>query len=154
MGAAAAPIAMVAGTALSAGGSILGANAEARALREQAAQLDAEAMTDRASSQRRMIEEKRQGRLAQSRAVAVAAASGGGADDPSIVNAVADLEGDSEYRALSALYEGETAARSKEAQAAANRRGAKAVKTAGVIKAVGSVLSTGSSMFDRYGKKD
>jgi len=131
----------------------MGANAEAKDLRSQARQLDALAMSDRASSQRRSIEERRGARLAQSRAVALAGASGAGTDDPSVVNLVADLEGEGEYRALTALYEGETEARAKEAQATANRKAAKATKTAGLMKAAGSVLSSGSSLFDRYGGK-
>lgn len=147
------PLALsVAGPLLSAGGSIIGANSQANELRLQANQLDEQAGTDRASSQRRAIEERRQARLAQSRALAVAAASGG-ADDPSVVNAIAGIEGEGEYRALSALYEGETEARSKEAQAAANRRGAKDVKTAGALKAATSIIGMGSSLYDRYGGK-
>lgn len=144
---------MVAGTALSAGGSIISSNAEAKSLRSQAAQLDAQAMTDRASSQRQSIEERRQSRLAQSRALALTGVSGAGSDDPSIVNLMADLEGEGEYRALTALYEGETSARSKEAQAAANRKSAKATKTAGILNAAGSILKSGTSLYDRYGGK-
>lgn len=141
----------VAGSALSAGGTIIGANAEAKELRRQAAQLEAQAGNDRASAQRAAMEERRKGRFASSRALALAAASGAGADDPSVINALADLEGEGEYRALTAMYEGETEAQGKEAQAKANRRGARATKTAGLIKAGGTILSTGSSMYDRFG---
>jgi hypothetical protein len=45
------------------------------------------------------------------------------------------------------MYEGETEAQGKEAQAAANRRGAKATKKAGLFKAAGTILSAGSSIF-------
>lgn len=140
----------VAGAALGVGGSLISANAEAKELRAQAGQLDAQAKDDRASSQRRSMEERRQARIAGSRALAVAAASGGGASDPSVINRIAELEGEGEYRALSALYEGETEARTKEAQAAANRRGAKTAKTVGALKAIGSMIGSGSSLFDRF----
>jgi hypothetical protein len=142
----------LAGAGLSAGGSMISADAEASELRYQANQLDAQAKNDRATAQRRASEERRQARLAGSRALALAAASGGGADDPSIVNLIADLEGEGEYRALSAMFEGETEARSKEEQAMANRRGAKTAKTVGGLKAAASIIGAGSSLYDRYGK--
>lgn len=142
---------MAAGAGLQAGGTIIGANAEARELRRQAAQLEAAAGQDRASSQRAAIDERRKGRYAGSRAMALAAASGGGADDPNVVNTIADIEGESEYRALTALYEGETEAQGKEAQAKANRRGARATKTAGLLNAAGSILSAGSTLAGKYG---
>ncbi len=142
----------VGGSLLSAGGSIASANAKAADLRSQAAQLEVRAGLERASSQRRAIEEKRQAGLATSRGLAVAAASGGGVDDPTVVRQLAGIEGEGEYRALSALYEGEETARGNEAQAEANRKAAKGVKTAGLLNAAGSILSGGASMFDRYGK--
>ena len=148
------PIALaVAGSALSAGGSIIGANSEARQLRDQAAQLDAQAGNDRASSQRAAIEERRKARYLVSNGIAAAAASGGGADDPSVINALSRLEGEGEYRALTQMYEGEEVAQGKESQARSNRRSAKAVKSAGILKAVSTILSTGSSLFGATGGK-
>ena len=145
------PLALLAaGTAISAGGSIIGANSDAKELRSQAAQLDAQAGLERASSQRAAIDEKRQARLVTSRGLAIAAASGGGADDPSVVNALAGISGEGEYRAMTALYNGDQTAAGMEADAAAKRRGAKSVKTAGWLKAGGSILSGSSSMYDRY----
>lgn len=141
----------IGGKLLDAGGTIIGANSEAKELRRQANQLDEQAGLDRASSQRQAIEERRGARLANSRTLALAAASGGGADDPTIVNRMADIDAEGEYRALTALYEGEETARGKEAQAKANRRAAKATKTAGYLKAAGSILGAGSSLYDRYG---
>lgn len=141
---------MVAGSALSAGGTILGANSQAAEMRSQADQLDAQAGTTRASSQRQAIEEKRQADLLKSKGLALAAA-GGGADDPSVVNALANISGEGSYRAAAALYDGETQAQGYEAQAAADRRGAKSVKSAGAIKAVGTILNAGSSLYGKYG---
>lgn len=147
------PALMVAGAAVSAGGTIIGANSEAKELRREAAQLEVNAGQERAASQRSAMEERRQGRLASSRALALAAASGAGADDPTVVNAIADIEGEGEYRALTALYEGNTAGDDLERQAAARRREAKTVKRASYFKAAGTILGAGASMADRYGGK-
>jgi hypothetical protein len=145
------PALMIGGSLLSAGGTIVGSKAEARELTSEAAQLEAQAGQERAVGQRRAIEEKRQARLAQSRALAVAAASGGGASDPSVVNAIADLAGEGEYRALTSLYEGDTAGDDMLRQAAARKREAKNVKKAALFKAGSTILGAGASMFDRFG---
>jgi leucyl aminopeptidase (aminopeptidase T) len=140
----------VAGTALSAGGSILSADSEAKEMRREATQLETQAGLERASSHRAAMEERRQARLAASRGLTVAAASGASVDDPTVVNILSRIEGEGEYRALSALYEGDQTALGMEAEAAAKRRGAKSTKTAGYIKA-GSTILSASSMYDRYG---
>lgn len=149
--AAAIPIALTAaaGVAQVAGG-ISSANAQAGSLREEATQLDAMAVSERASAQREGVEQRRQARLLQSRALAVAAAQGG-ASDPTVVNILANLAGEGEFRALSAMFEGEERARSKEMQARVRRKEAKNIKKAGLITAVGQGLSTASTMYERYG---
>lgn len=133
-------------------GSIVGGNSQAKQLKSEAKQLERNAGLERATSQRQSIEERRQAELASSRALALAAASGGGADDPTVVNTIADIEGEGEYRALTALYNGDQSARGMEDEAAARRKEAKNIKRASIFKAVGSVLSAGSSLMDRYDK--
>ena len=91
--------------------------------------------------------------MASSRALAIAAASGAGADDPTVVNAIADIEGEGEYRALTALYEGNVAGDDLERQAKARRREAKSVKKQSYFKAAGTILGAGASLADRYGGK-
>ena len=146
------PLALtVASTALTAGGQLSAASSQAKQLRGEATQLDAAAVTDRASSQRTAVEQKRQARLLQSRALAVAGASGGGVSDPGVVDLLARLSGEGEYRALTALYEGEESARSKEAQASARRQEAKNVKKAALYTAAGKALEGGATMFTRFG---
>lgn len=142
---------MIAGTAIGAVSTILGAKSQAKGLKSEAAQLDYNAGQERAASQRGAIEEKRQGRLASSRALALAAASGGGADDPNVVNTIAGIEGESEYRALTSLWEGDQSARNMEREAAARRKQAKSVKLQGYLSAAGSILGAGASLYDRYG---
>jgi hypothetical protein len=52
-----------------------------------------------------------------SRALALAAASGGGASDPTIVNNIAKIRGEGRYRADVARYEGESKSRQMRTQA-------------------------------------
>lgn len=143
---------LVAGTAVKAGGTILSANSQAKALRKEAQQLDIQAGAERATSQRSAMEERRQARLTASTALARAAASGAGASDPTVINLIAGLEGEGEFRALTQLYNGEEEARGLEAQARARRKEAKNAKRAGYIGAASTILSAGSTMADRFGK--
>lgn len=140
-------IATVAGTALDAGGTILSGRAESKQLKSQARQLEAMAGNTRGTAQRSAREERRQAKLASSRALAVAAASGGGATDPTVVNIMADLEAEGEYRALAQMYEGEEMARSQQAEALARRKEAKNVKRASYMKAGSTILSSAAKAF-------
>lgn len=140
----------VAGSALAAGGTILGANAEAKQLKGEAIQLEAQAGSTRATSQRQAMDERRQARLASSRALALSAASGG-ASDPTVVNILANLEGEGEYRALTALYNGEEEARGLEFEATNRRKESKNTKRAGYIGAASTMLKAGAGMYEKYG---
>lgn len=137
----------LAGGALKAGGTIIGAKGEAKELRRQATQLDIKAGQERASAQRDAIEQHRQATLVTSRALAVAAASGAGADDPTVVNIMSRIEGEGEYRALTSLFSGETDARALEAEAAARRREAKNTKKAAKLSALGTIIGSASDVY-------
>lgn len=145
--------AMAGSTALMAGGTILGAlgavqqgNASNAAASYEAKQLDAQAMTERASGQRAAIEETRQAELVQSRARAVGAASGGGVD-AALAGAIAQ---EGKYRSLVSMWEGEERAVGREAQAAATRFDGAQQKKAGQINAFTTLLDGGSSLFAKY----
>lgn len=127
---------------------MIGAKGEAKELRKQADQLDIKAGQERASAQRLAIEQRRQAELLSSRALAVAAASGAGVDDPTVLNIMANIAGEGEYRALTALYEGEEEARGLELNADARRREAKNTKKAAKFSALGTIIGAGS---DAYG---
>ena len=142
--------AAIVGTALSAAGSVLGGKATKKANYAEAAGLERMAGQTRASSQRESIEQRREADLAQSRALALAAAGGGGASDPTVVDIISDLEGEGEYRALTALYNGEEQARGYEDEAKARRKAGKNAKTAGIISGVSTVLSGASSLYGKY----
>ena len=82
------------------------ANATMQAAEFQARSAEQNAGQERATAQRAAEEERRQGKLVQSQALARSAASGG-ASDPTVVNLIGDIAGESEYRAQTALYQGE-----------------------------------------------
>lgn len=113
-----------ASTAVQASGTLSAGRAEqqaaaarAQALEHQAAQARQQAGQERASSQRSASEKRRLGKLLASRALAVAAASGAGAGDPTVELIVGDIGAEGEFRALSAQFEGEERARGLETQA-------------------------------------
>jgi ABC-type phosphate transport system ATPase subunit len=140
-------------TLLSAGGQVSAANAQAGQLKREAVQYEAQASLDRASSQRKAMEEVRQGKLAESRVRALVAASGAGASDPSVINALANMASEAEYAKDVAIYEGEVSARGNERTAEARRAEAKTAKRAGIFNAAGTVLNGALSMYDRFGGK-
>lgn len=154
------PIIQAAGTALTIAGTIqqgraaraageaeaIAAGSRATALRQQAGQ-------ERAISQRGAIEERRRGEFVTSRAQALAAASGAGALDPTIVGILGDLETETEFRALTALYEGEQAARGLEFGAEGElfagevaRRAGRAAQRRSFLKAGGQFLEGAVSL--------
>lgn len=152
----------IAGTVMSLVGTFQSASAQkaAGAAQQQqneyvAAQQRQQAGQERAAAQRRSSEARRQGDLAQSRATAVAAASGGGALDPSVIDTIGDLQTNSEYDALNALYEGEDRARSLEMGADIKQYEGRQAKKAGNIAATSTMFSgigqTAGSFYDRYG---
>lgn len=143
--------AAIAGGVVKGVGTILSSRAQAKQLKNEAAQLEAQALTERATSQRESIEQRRNARFAQSRALALSAASGASASDRSIETIISDIAGEGEYRALTALYNGEEQASSMEMQAKARRKEAKNAKVAGMISALGTILEGGSSIASRYG---
>jgi hypothetical protein len=141
-----------------------------------ASQQESIAGSERASSQRIAMEKQREKRLVQSRAQAVAAASGGGALDPGVLDIMGGIEDQGNYNALVALYEGESSARNYESQANLTRwEGRQAQQASNMeawgsrtqgrmsraegrnkamssyIGAAGSALSGGSSLYSKYG---
>jgi hypothetical protein len=117
----------------------------------QAAQLDDEANASKADAQRQAIDERRMAARASSRALAVSAASGAGALDPSVATITSNIEGEGEYRALSRLYNGDAEASNLQQQAAATRNMGNAKKTASRYAATSTILSSGSDLYSKYG---
>ncbi len=121
-------------------------------------QLEVNAGQSIAASQRQAMELRRQTKLVESRAIAVAAAGGGGASDPTIIGLISKIHGEGAYRAGVALYQGEDAARSLRMKAAAvNYEGSIA---ADALESQGNAYETqgttalvkgASSLFQKYG---
>lgn len=124
------------------------ANASAQ---NEALQLEAQANSERASSQRAYLEEQRQARYVGSRARAVAAASGAGVSDPTVENIFSGIEAEGEYRALARLYQGDVTAQGLEYGAQVRRREGRAAKSAGYLSAASTVMSGAASLYGKYG---
>ena len=112
-----------------------------------AIELRRRAGTRRAVGHREAAEEQRNAKLAYSRALAVAAASGGGVDDPTVVKLFADLQAEGDYRVLSRLFVAEEEALGIQYSAEAARREGKARKRAHQLTA----LATAASFAETYG---
>ena len=157
--------AAIVGTVLSVAGSQKQASAAKAAgdrTREakgyEAAQLEINAGQAEAAGQRRSEDQLRRSRLVASRALAVSAASGGGASDSTIETIISDIAGEGAYRAGVELYQGEERARQLragadaalfegEAAVAGGNERARAYQT----QAFGSALSSGGSLYAKYG---
>ena len=121
-------------------------------------ELERQAGISIAIAQRQALEEKRQGDIAASRALAVAAASGAGVSDPTIVRLLTSAKGEGAYRAEVALYEGEERARQLRIAAMSERLGGSAALEEGIDRAraynlqgLGTIARTGGSLYAKYG---
>jgi len=155
----------VGGMAIQMAGAAQGASAARAAGRRQqqanafvAAQMRQQAGQVVASSQRTAVEQERQATLLASRAVAVAAAGGGGVTDVGMRHIIGDIFGEGAYRASVALYQGKDKAQQLELGAEAkDYEGENAVLAANdkasaiMTQGIGSAIQTGASMFGKYG---
>lgn len=127
----------------------------------QAAQLRQNAGTAQAASQRTAFDIDRQTQFITSRALAVAAGSGGGASDPTVVNLIARDAGEGAYQKQLALYGGKDRARLDMESADAKTFEGKTtfenslqVGAAGYAGGATNLLKTqarGASLFQKYG---
>lgn len=105
------------------------------------------ALRSRAVGQRQAEEERRQARLLSS---SIQARAGGGGLDPSVIDLMGDVWADGEYRALSALYEGNEGALGLESQANAGLRSARARGRGMDYQTAGTILSTAGGLYTKY----
>jgi hypothetical protein len=108
-------------TAISAIGTVAGGIAQNNQAQFEAKQQEAQGREDFAASQRQADQARLEAKLANSRQQALAAASGGGAADPTIVKLMGDTAGQGEYNAGGYLYQGKQQKRGLFDQAAATR---------------------------------
>jgi len=150
-----APYVAAAGTALQAVGQIQAGKAANAAAQAEAAQMTQRAGQERATAQRNAAEERRRERIVQSNLQARAAASGGSATDPTVLDLSGDIAEEGLYRSNLALYEGEERARNLETGASFRRFEGKQAKKAGYYGAASTALSfagsrSAQSLYDRY----
>lgn len=157
--------AAVAGTVASVAGSVIQGRAQRRAgeaaqdaANYEARQLDASAGEEVAAGQREGFEIDRQTDLLGSRQQAVAAASGAGGDDPSITDAMSDVQREGSYRRNLALYGAIQRGRGLRGQAEATRRSGQAARAGSrlaaagtIIGGIGSAAAQQSSFYFQYG---
>lgn len=146
------------GASDAAGGARLAGQRTATAKRFEAVQLRQNAGQEVAAAQRQGMEEQRQARLVQSRQLALAAASGAGASDSTVVQMIARTEKEGSYRAAVALYGGAERARAMRMAAAGREYEAEGAIEAGESQAgayesqgLSMLLKGGSSLFSKYG---
>ena len=138
------------GKVVEAAGIVRQGSARAVAADFSANQLETLAGQELASSQREAQEQRRQGRLRSSRALAVAAASGAGTGGTA-EDIISDLDAETAFRAGIALFQGEDKARFLRGQAAVTRFGGQQAKRASKIAAVGTIFSGTGSLLGKYG---
>ncbi len=157
--------AQVMSTVLTAGGQLQRGNAQEAigqrtniADQFQAAQLQQNASADIASGQVAAENQNMATGYIVSQAMARAAASGGGASDPTVINNIARIQAEGAYRANVARYSGQVQARTAENQAAADifagqtaQSDAEAAKRSAGLSAFATVLSgTAKTMAAKY----
>ncbi len=108
---------------------------EARELRKRA-------NARRAAGHREAAEEQRNAELAYSRALSIAAASGGGVSDPGVVKLFADLQAEGDFRVLSRLFVSEDEAQGIEYRSEVAQREGKARRRLGQFGAAATFAET------------
>ena len=129
-------VAAAAGTA-----KMVGAWKKKKAYERQAAEYREAKNRRMGAATREMSEERRKQSYIQSRAIAVAAASGAGTD-AGMVNLLADLAAEGEYRVMSVLWAGQNDAEGLIAQAEASQQAADDALIVGFADAITTAFST------------
>lgn len=156
------------GTGMSVFGNVFGAFGDINNGKVQKAEADYEAAQLRinagqaqAAGQREAISADQQGKLVASRALALAAASGGGASDPTVVHLISGIAAEGAYRQALALYQGDEQARALNMKADATQYSGELAKQAGFRSGVGKFVGAGTnaiqgiargqSLLEKYG---
>ena len=134
----------VIGSIVQAAGSIASGIAANNAAQEEARQLEARGKEEFAASQREALERRREGEVVNSRAQAIAAASGAGADAPTIVRLMSDTAGQAEFNAQTDLYGGRQRRAGLRDSARARRAEGQASLMGSFFDAAGTAIGAGS----------
>lgn len=135
------------GTAISAVGAIQQGNAQQSMANYQAGLAERRADEERALGIRKSQELRRRGRMAISRARAVGAASGGGID----YEGIADLDAETEIRAMGAIWEGDAKSDELRQDARVRRASGRQARSASYFNAASTILGGGDTLMYKYG---
>lgn len=141
----------VAGTGAQIVGQLNQANAASAAGEYEKQEFDQAAGQTRAAGQLDAADTLRQGRYAQSRALALAAASGGGASAPGVTRLLSDIDAETRRRANIALYNANERATGMEMRGASANAIGRARRDQSRFGAVTSLLGGGTTLLERYG---
>lgn len=143
--------AMLAGTAIGVYGKVAGGYAQKGALDASASQLEQEGGQSVASGIQGAIQDRRRAAYVASNARAATAAGGLATTGTSAIANVGQIRGEGEYRALTSLYQGRDRASELDFRASGMRTAGSNAVTSGWISGISSVLSGGTSFYDKYG---
>lgn len=149
--AAAIPWVIGAGTVLGAASQVQQGKQQEAMANSEASQMESQAKNEFAASQIQAMEDRRQARLATSRAQAVGAASGVDPTSASFIKNTSDIEGQGELNALTSLWSGSDRARQLNNQAKATRVSGRQASKAANIGAMSTLLQSGGSLYSKYG---
>lgn len=136
------PIMMIASAAMSAGGTIAAGNNAKASADAQARQLKQQANAAEAEGTYRAEQDAREAKIMESRAQAVAAASGAGASDKTVLDIMGRIQKEGEFRALADLYVGSNQGALYRADAANTRTEGKNAQEQSYLAAVGGAMKS------------
>lgn len=145
-----AALATVAGTAVSALGTIAAGKQAEAAAGYEAQQLEIAGDEEQAAAAQERDQIRRKKELALSSLTARAAASGFSASDPTALDLAEDIERYGTVQEQMAMYGGRSRKAGRVAQAEASRMTGRAARQGAAYKAVGIVLSGVGTLADRY----
>ena len=140
-----APLLTVVGTGLSMVSRIQQGKYEQAAAELEARNAEAQGKEELAASQRTAQDKRREAKLAESRAIAIAAGSGAGVTNPTVIDILEETAGRGEYIAQTELYGGKSRKAGYYDKAAAARFRGKQAKTGSIFDAI----ATGVSGFNK-----
>lgn len=133
------------GSLVGAAGQVVGGINANNAARAEAAQLEMQGKEEFAAGQREAIAKRREGQLINSRVQALAAASGAGADSPTIVKLMSGTAAEAELNAGTAMYGAKARRRGAFDKATAARASGQASLLGSMFSATGTAMGGGNS---------
>lgn len=136
------------GMGMQAGGTIMQGRQAEKAAKLRKKQLEANASRTRVASQQVARDYLKESTLLESRARAVAAASGAGGDQ--VEGIIDDIGAAGEYRALMALYNGETTANTQKFAGEVEMFEGSGAKSASYLSAGSTIMTESADQWSRY----